>query len=856
MSAEKHNGADAASHWQQLERKESELWRYSLLLLVLLAAALAASTWGPLRELNQHRLEALPIGILVLIALFGVYVWRRQLEIVKLRGIIRGLEQSATAPPTEKQVDQLLDYLSRSQHGYRDLIDSFDHLLFTLSLQGEIKLMNRRFAETIGLSYDEVAGHRLDEFVAEPTRAEAERALAQFIEQRYWSGVVRTRLKTTGEVRHFDCALHAVVKDEQVIGVSGLARDITARREPEARLAQLFETLQEGVYLSTPEGRILDANPAMVRMLGYGSREELLAVSAYDLYFDPGERDRLREQAERADTLRDLEITLRRKDGKPVRCLDSCSVLRDGAGRVVQYQGALVDITERTEIQKRLHQEQEFVRRLVDSIPDAIVVLDAEGRFTFVSSRAEELSGYRAEELVGQRLGEHADEKDRPELRNFFQKLISGKCASEQLEYRAQRKDGAWRTFRVSAGPLFDTDGTIVGIVASGRDVTESKKVEQQLLQTEKLAAMGQMIAGVAHELNNPLTAILGVTDLLRQRADDETSRRQTDLVHQQARRAANIVQGLLAFARPSAPSHNRIKLEEVVQTALQARQTSLRENGVTVEFLPEPNLPAAQGDPKQLLQVFLALIVNAEQAIREVRDHGSLRVRLARAGDKVVVSFEDDGTGIRADVLPKIFDPFFTTKRPGGGTGLGLTMCLAIAKEHGGTIDVQSDPGAGAVFRVVLPAASSAALAETPAAKRTGTGVSNLLRGHSALVVDDEEGIRELIQVGLSARGLEVECAGSSEEALERLASRSYDAILCDFNLPGLSGEQLFERLRARRDGFKQHFVFMTGDLLDGPAVKTIKQQGAQVVQKPFQISELAALLAETFEPVGTKTS
>ncbi len=850
MSPEKRNGDSLGSHWEQLDRKESELWRYSLFLLILLGGALAVSSWGPLRELRQQHFEAVPIGIFVLVALFGVYVWKRQLEIVKLRGVIRGLQESATTPPTERQVDQLLDFLNRSQHGYRDLIDSFEHLLFTLSLRGEVQLMNRRFVETIGLPYDEVAGHFLDKFVDEPTRADAERALPQFLEKRYWSGVLRVRLKTTGEIRYFDCMLHAVVKDDQVIGISGLARDITARREPEVRLAHLFDTLQEGVYLSTPEGRLLDANPALVRMLGFDSRDELLAVNTYELYFDPAERDRLRAKIEQTEMIRDVETTLRRKDGKPIRCLDTCAALRDSAGRVVQYQGTLVDITERVEIEKRLYREQEFVRRLVDSIPDAIVVLDTQGRYTFASSRVEKLAGYRPEELVGQRLGEHTDAENRAELRDLFEKLISGECAGGQVEYRAQCKDGAWRTLRANAGPLFDADGKIAGIVASARDVTESKKLEQQLLQTEKLAAMGQMIAGVAHELNNPLTAILGVTDLLHERADDDTTRRQTDLVHQQARRAANIVQSLLAFARPSAPSHNRIRLDEIVRGALQTRENSLQQNGVNVEFLPEANLPAVQGDPKQLMQVFLALIVNAEQAIRDAGDRGRLRVRLGRSDGKVAVTLEDNGSGIRPDILPKIFDPFFTTKRPGGGTGLGLTMCLAIAKEHGGTIEVQSDPGAGAVFRVVLPAVGQV---EAPAPAAVRAAASAPLRGHSALVVDDEEGIRELVQVGLTSRGLEVECVASSEEALERLASRSYDALLCDYNLPGLSGEQLFDRLRARTDGFK-NFVFMTGDLLDGQALIALQQKGARVIQKPFHIAELASLLVEILEPVPAK--
>jgi len=260
---------------------------------------------------------------------------------------------------------------------------------------------------------------------------------------------------------------------------------------------------------------------------------------------------------------------------------------------------------------------------------------------------------------------------------------------------------------RASASQLVDAEGKITGVIISVRDITIERKLEQQVVQSERLAAMGAMIGGVAHELNNPLTAILGVSELLQDIETGETARKQVGLLQQQARRAAEIVQNLTYFARPPAPGKSRINLAEVVERTLNLHAYSLRKNNVTVDFLKESGVPYALGDPHQLMQVFLNLILNAEQAIREVRDKGTLRIRISHTENTVSVSFHDDGPGIPKENLPSIFDPFYTTKRPGRGTGLGLSICKSVLKEHNGSIEAANASDVGAVFTVTLPAAS-----------------------------------------------------------------------------------------------------------------------------------------------------
>jgi PAS domain S-box-containing protein len=403
------------------------------------------------------------------------------------------------------------------------------------------------------------------------------------------------------------------------------------------------------------------------------------------------------------------EIVLRKKDGTQVTCLDTSTLVRDAAGQPVRYQGILVDISARREMERSLHEQQEFARRLIESFPDLIVVLDREGKFTFVSSRIHDVLGLSPSDLLGVHSGLRAHPEDRAHVAALVREILAGEKASDTLEYRSQHSDGTWRMLRATVAPIADPDGSITGLVASLRDVTELNRLEQQVMQSEKLAAMGQMMAGVAHELNNPLTAILAVSDMLREHAEDPSHRHQLELMHQQARRAADIVQDLLSFARPPAPRKGRVQLADVLRRALHLHEYSLRRNNVAVDYLPERGIPDVVGDANQLIQVFLNLVVNAEQAIREVRDAGTIRVRMGRgaAGEPTVwASIQDDGPGIAPEIMEKIFDPFFTTKRPGRGTGLGLSISMAIVREHGGDIDVQAAPGGGAVFLITLPAA------------------------------------------------------------------------------------------------------------------------------------------------------
>jgi len=366
--------------------------------------------------------------------------------------------------------------------------------------------------------------------------------------------------------------------------------------------------------------------------------------------------------------------------------------------------------------------------------------------------------------------------------------------------------------------------------------------------------------------LNNPLTAILGVTELLRERqGEDDSTKRQLELTHRQARRAARIVQNLLEFSRPASPQKKPVDLNNLLERTLQLHEHSLRRNNIEVDFHLQPDLPDVIGDANQLIQVFLNLITNAEQAIREVRDAGRIQIRAGRYGKQLTITVQDDGVGIRPEALPRIFDPFYTTKRPGGGTGLGLSICMSIIREHGGNIEAEILPAGGSAFTIYLPIASAESPEAVSAPKESGAissdevrPAADLLRGRAVLVLDDEESLRMLLQEGLSAHGLRVGSAATTEEALALLERSSYDAFLCDLHLSSggffVNGRQAADRILKAAGAQKPALIFMTGDLVEG-SQEAEGQSEPVCLQKPFRVSDVLSLLREVLSDAPAET-
>jgi two-component system NtrC family sensor kinase len=424
----------------------------------------------------------------------------------------------------------------------------------------------------------------------------------------------------------------------------------------------------------------------------------------------------------------------------------------------------------------------------------------------------------------------------------FFARLDRDGAVSDYL-LRLRRADGGAMWVEVTAHA--ERDAAAFRLEALMRDVSERKRLEthsrdlyHQLLQAEKMAALGQTISGVAHELNNPLATILTWSErLARQQADAET-RRGLETILQQSERAARIVRNLLTFARKRHTTRTMVDLNAVLRETLALRAYDQRVSNIsTIEALAS-GLPQVFADPHQIQQVLLNLIINAEQAMLSAHGRGTLIVRtwhdLER--DAVIVEVSDDGPGVPADAQTKIFDPFFTTKEVGKGTGLGLTVAYAIVQEHGGDIRVVSQAGGGATFTVQVPAGVGALKSRDEPGERP----ERVAPGSMALVVEDEAALATAVAEALGDAGFGVHRAADGQEALALVRERAYDVIVCDLKMPRVDGVAFYRALGAEAPAAAARIIFMTGDVAGTDAERFLEESGCRWLAKPFRLSEL----------------
>ena len=503
-----------------------------------------------------------------------------------------------------------------------------------------------------------------------------------------------------------------LVSTSRVHGASGeslqtihVLKDITDRREAERRYRELFDNIQEGLFFSTPQGRFIEVNDAMVAMLGYASREELLQVDIpSQIYFSPESRPLYIETLGKEGILRNFETTLRRKDGSPIYVLVNASGMFDNAGHLLQIRGLMLDVTGLHNFQSELQRERDFSGKILSNTQSLILVSDTAGLISYANRRWYE-AGFEQRDLLGRPLSELAAPGDVRALSDALQTTLRGGQV-DNLELQIVRAHGSAGHFSVNLSPMRDEQGNINSIVVVMTDITDSADLRDKLVHAEKMAAVGQLVSGVAHEVNNPLTAILGFADLLMENAEvPESARKDLRVILLEAQRTKQIVQNLLSFARQMPPQRNAVQLNLILRRTIQLRSYDFNSHGVDVVEHLDENLPDIIGDAHQLQQVFLNILNNAYDAVHDVGRPARIEIMSTKTGDAVEVSFCDNGYGISNP--DKIFDPFFTTKEVGKGTGLGLSICYGIVKEHGGEILCHNNAdGQGATFIVRFPAA------------------------------------------------------------------------------------------------------------------------------------------------------
>jgi PAS domain S-box-containing protein len=496
-------------------------------------------------------------------------------------------------------------------------------------------------------------------------------------------------------------------------------KDITDRREAERRYRELFDSIQEGLFFATPDGRFLDVNDAMVRMLGYGSREELLRADVSPhLYPAPEAREKfLRALAERG-VLRNYEETLRRKDGTLLHTLQNITAVRDARGRIAQIRGLMLDVTEQKTFQSQLQRERDFNQKILNTTQSMILVLDTAGLISYANRRCYE-AGYQESELIGHRLVDWVEASHRDDFDAALETTANGHQV-ENVELRVRRGDGSMGHFSISLSPMRDEQNAVNSVVVVMTDITDAALLQAKLAHSEKMATIGRLVSGVAHEVNNPLAAILGFTDLLLENPEMPLSAREDlQIILQETQRTKDIVQDLLSFARQRPVQRELVQVNNVLRQTIKLRSYDFASHGVEVLEDFEESLAPALGDSQQLQQVFLNILNNAYDAVQEASQRGRIKIHTRRQAEMIEVAISDNGTGI-ADPQ-RIFDPFYTTKQVGKGTGLGLSICYGIVRAHGGEIQCwTNEDGAGSTFVVRIPVATEASLAAA-AAKEAG---------------------------------------------------------------------------------------------------------------------------------------
>jgi len=490
--------------------------------------------------------------------------------------------------------------------------------------------------------------------------------------------------------------------DERTIHV---LKDITDRREAERRYRELYDSIQEGLFFATPDGRFLDVNDAMVRMLGYASREELLRddVGSY-LYPEPSARGRLLAAMRKTGVLRNHVESLRRKDGTILHTLQNITAVRDAQGKIKQFRGLMLDVTEQRTFQAQLQRERDFNQKILNATQSMILVLDTAGLISYANRRCYEI-GYKQEQMIGRRLVDLVDAAERKEFEAALDTTAHGQQV-ENLELRARRSDGTAGHFSISLSPMRDEQNTVNSVVVVMTDITDAALLQAKLAHSERMATLGRLVSGVAHEVNNPLAAILGFTDLLLENPEvPANAREDLQIILQETQRTKDIVQDLLSFARQRAVKRELVNIVAILKQTTKLRSYDLQSHGVEVMEEYDENLPAVMGDAQQLQQVFLNILNNAYDAIEESGRTGKIFLKTTAAGGSVEISLADNGTGI-VDV-ERIFDPFYTTKQTGKGTGLGLSICYGIVRAHGGEIQCSNNAdGVGSTFSIRIPVA------------------------------------------------------------------------------------------------------------------------------------------------------
>ena len=658
-----------------------------------------------------------------------------EMEVLTENGLKRDAEVCITIAEMEKGRVKTYAYLrditerKRMEREIREATKRFEKIaemgddgIIVFDEDSRIEFANQMASEFMGLPKDHILGREFFSLIGKPDE--------EFLEEMVMRGegmgekvCTEMSLHTPqGQVKASEVCIAPTRSEDGRIKTYAYIRDITERKkfekelkESEEKFRNLFERVRHGLFISTKEGHFLDCNQAMWGLLGYQDKEEFLKIDILkDLYVNPEDREIFMKQVENLGFIKDFEVEFKKKNGERITVLLTATAKRDEKGTIIGYEGLNIDITDRKKMEKELKEANDFLMNLIESSVDGIIVTNTKGDILIFNKGAEDLLGYKSEEVV-----------EKMNIRSIYQpgvakevmdKLRSpdfggiGKLTSFPIFHR--RKDGELVEGDLSASIIYDEKGNEIASVGIFKDLRERLRIERELqkmrealLQSEKLAAMGRLTSQIAHELNNPIYGIMNTLELLKTEISPESKRRRIlDLSLSEIKRLSEMLRNMLSFSKPEEEKRRPIKIDELIEGILLMMEKQMKESNIQVETSFDPGIAEIMASTNQMRQVMLNIFKNAKEAMPK---GGTLFVRTSKGDNKILIHIQDTGIGISEEIRDKIFEAFFTTKQKVKGVGLGLSVCYGIIKDHGGDIKVESKEGKGTTFIISLPVES-----------------------------------------------------------------------------------------------------------------------------------------------------